>query len=602
MSEPITVEIEGIDKPLQFPAGTKPEVIQATVKKLIASNAQPANPADRIQRGSPFDMVIDPIKAAAGDLAGASIGGLTMAASAPFVGMKDAVDYGQAVQSKISGATRPESEYGNTMTDWMYGEMQSVPNAYNMATGGIAGLVDLGVTGNPKHAADVTQQYVDSGSRNVAADATFDITGSPGWSAAAYATPEAAMAPFAFKAARRPRIQYEQQIAARIKSGDISNDLAKYKIEGGRVVKNEYYKPLKRFGVSDSTLSRINAASPVDRGVYRDMLNIKRAGLENAAVREQPIDLAGASLQKRIAYIKRVNQSAGKQLDVAVNELRGVNIPADGLLIKMQEHLGKMDIGFNPSTGALDFSKSVYVNKPALQKIISDTVDFMKMGDPQITPVTAPNTVNAYRMHQLKKYIDEDIDWGTNNQQGMTKSVQNFLKDVRKEANATLRKTNDRYASANDTLSETLDVLGEAQKLAGKDVDLLADSTPKALGLMTRRIFSNAKSGTPIGELVDNLDTIARKYNGKFNDDVVGQVGFALDLDKSFGMTGKDASFQGIQENIVNRAVRGDAGMAADVVIDQMKRRMTPDQEKAFRMLDDMLNDSRQANVQMWER
>lgn len=597
------------------PDGTPEAEIKARIAEIRAQRTQTTNaptkaaPApvqqpqtDRIQRGSPFDMVTQPAMAAIGDIGGASIGGLTSLVSLPFVGLKDAVNYGKNVQSAISDATRPDSEYGKTMTDWMYGEAETVPNAYNMTTGGLAGLVDLSVTGNPKHAADVTKRYMDEGSRNISADTTFNITKSPGWSAFAYSSPELAMAPLMFKAARKPRMDSEKQIANRIESGDISNDLAKYKVDGGRVVKNEHYKPLKRFGIEDSTMSRINAASQQDRGVYRNMLDLKRQGLENSAVRKQPISLAGESLQKRIAYIDRVRRSAGKELEASVNELRTANVPADKLLSGMQQRLAKMDIGFDPATGALDFSKSVYVNKPALQKIIQDTVNFMKMGDATVTRIDAPNTVNAYRMHQLKKYIDEDIDWSSNNKQGMTKSVQGFLKDTRAEANSILRETNQRYANANDVLSETIDVINRAQKIAGKDVDLLADSTPDALGNLTRRIFSNAQSGTPIGKLVDDLDSIARKYKGQFNDDVVGQVQFALDLDKSFGMTGRDASFQGIQENVINRAVRGDTGMAADVVVDQIKRRMTPDQEKAFRMLEDMLDDSKQVNSQAWNQ
>ena len=88
----ITVEVEGIEVPLEFPDGTDPTVIQATVKKQLNLPPVEPPPGQESAGGSTRRTPGQALLSVASSVIAEPIAGLAGLASAPFVGVDKATD------------------------------------------------------------------------------------------------------------------------------------------------------------------------------------------------------------------------------------------------------------------------------------------------------------------------------------------------------------------------------------------------------------------------------------------------------------------------------------------------------------------------------
>ena len=92
-----------------------------------------------------------------------------------------------------------------------------------------------------------------------------------------------------------------------------------------------------------------------------------------------------------------------------------------------------------------------------------------------------------------------------------------------------------KYRDANTRFSESLTALNELQTAVGKQVDFEGDMASEAFGLAMRKVLSNYGSRNTILQSIDAVETTAKKYGLKIEDDLINQIIFVNEVDRMFG-------------------------------------------------------------------
>jgi hypothetical protein len=143
---------------------------------------------------------------------------------------------------------------------------------------------------------------------------------------------------------------------------------------------------------------------------------------------------------------------------------------------------------------------------------------------------------DAYGVHELKRYLDENIEYGKITE-GVTRKVQNAIQGLRHDLNEVLRESSPQYKQVNIEFSETIEVLNELQSAVGKKINFDSPNLNRALGIESRKLLSNYASGTTQLDALESLTKMANKHGGNFNDDIVMQVMFYVELQRLFPET-----------------------------------------------------------------
>ncbi len=121
------------------------------------------------------------------------------------------------------------------------------------------------------------------------------------------------------------------------------------------------------------------------------------------------------------------------------------------------------------------------------------------------------------------------------------------------------------------SISETIGVIDALQDVSGKKLNLIGKNADKATGTLLRRLLSNAQSRVNLLDVIDEIETVAKKFspsskggdvvkfgnkNIVLDDDLLTQVLFADELDSVFGPVAR-TSFQGQIEQGIKQAARG---------------------------------------------
>ena len=183
--------------------------------------------------------------------------------------------------------------------------------------------------------------------------------------------------------------------------------------------------------------------------------------------------------------------------------------------------------------------------------------------------------MDAYELHRLKRYIDENVSYGKG-AEGLTGKVENIVKGLRRDIDSALDAEFPIYNRANTEYSETRDILDEFARLGGSGVDPSSPNYEKRLGTLLRRVLSNAVSRESMLDLTQEADSAAKRYTSpsgstsvvpyapsssplldspaSLDDDVLTQVLFADELDRMFG-TNARTSFAGDISKQVERGI-----------------------------------------------
>jgi len=336
-------------------------------------------------------------------------------------------------------------------------------------------------------------------------------------------------------------------------SGDIVT--AGFKLDdAGKVVKDAAQKKALKAGLDEGLVPMIASSNKATKSRIKEMVEVLETGRGNLELRNfnPPQRVVGQAIQDRLSIIQKANKEAASRLDKVANSLKGKPVDVSPAMNDFIERLAGEGVQFND--GVLDFADSTIEGLTDAQNIIKRVVSRLHN--------TADPSQNAYRVHNAKKFIDEQVSYGKS-QAGLSGKMEGIVKGLRHNLDDILDKQFPEYDQVNSMYAETRGVIDELQSLTGKKVNLSGDKADKALGVMSRKVLSNYNTGTATEEIFEQLDKVAARYSsplsGGFDDDLKKIVSTEAALRKMFPSAIKPNTFQG---EIGSEVVRGAASAA----------------------------------------
>lgn len=389
----------------------------------------------------------------------------------------------------------------------------------------------------------------------------------------------------------RGTAQQADDIGQRIAAGETSRDLAAYRLDpeklaqgATRAVRDPQAREAVKQGFDDGVISAVKAASKESKKKLLKMTLSAEQAKKDAVFGSynRPADVAGDSLAERLKYVKRVNTDAGKQLDDVAKSLRGQAADFDTPANSFYTQLDDMGVTVGEN-GQLNFRGSDIEGITGAEKIIKQVAD----------RVNRTSSQDAYDMHRLKRFIDEQVSYGKTTE-GLSGKAERALKGLRASIDESLDNQFPEYNRVNTQYSDTIQAIDAFRDAAGSKVNLFGENSDKALGTVARRLLSNTQSRVNLIDSIKNLEDTSLKYGAKFDDDIMTQMLFADELDKLFGTQAR-TSLQGDVGKATRRGLetatgqRSLSGLAIDAASSGIEKARGINEENAFKSIKELL-------------
>ena len=338
----------------------------------------------------------------------------------------------------------------------------------------------------------------------------------------------------------------QRQLKEQIKTGDVDKYSAIHDITpSGALVKNPVYQNAADIGIEPSLIDMTRRASPAVKRQLKQMVDIKRKGLRfrEQGHKNRPEIVLGRPLLKRLDRVKLANRAAGKAIDSEAGKLKGQYIDFDepvASFVDSIENKLRVTISRNEDgspTGKYSFDDSIIENNPAAQKLIKAVMKEMNRGN---------GSVDAFGAHELKMLIDDQVAYGKA-KGGLAGKAESIVKTLRHDIDTALDGKFESYDAVNTSYAETIGIINTIQDLAGKKMNLDGPKAEMTAGILMRGIMQNNKGTVALQEALDDLDTLAVKYGGDYDDNIDMLADMAVTLDRMFGASAK-AGAQGTVE------------------------------------------------------
>lgn len=618
-SPPTEEELEEI-----FASAGQPQVVAGSNVEpsmvdsaLLATSVLPGSPAGVIDAGLSVGSAV----------ANQVVGGLGGMVTTAVDGAESGAKFVEAAQGNTRGpATQAGAQTLETLGDLVnFGvDVAQVPIS------GIAGLMEiLNGLDEPdrglSQAAETIKDVQENGAGVTFGDRVLEETGSPELATLARVAPEGAAELLALKGggsiARRGMnvkpFRYttptKRRIAAKLANRTGDTEIARYRLveqgkasipedgirvpapksntgllsryldDGGpRVVKDPAAIEAIRQGFDEGVVAPVKVASPRDKKSMLRMVDVMERGKNNKqfALTHRPTDVVGDTLLSRFKEVSRVNREARSQLDSVAKGLKGQHVDYSDSIVKFLDDLDELGVRFDDKLNPV-FGSSQIQGVTTAENAIRNIVKRMRDID----------TPDAFDVHSLKRFIDEQVSFGGGTQKGLTGRTETILKRLRHNLDETLDLKFPEYNRVNSTYAETRQAIDAMQDAAGKKLNLSGKNADKATGTLMRRLMSNAQSRVNLLDAITEVERVAKKTK-RFDDDILTQVLFADELDSVFGPVAR-TSFQGQ----IGQAVEGVADVASDptsfrsiaknlgMVVDRSRGVTDPARFKAIREL-----------------
>jgi len=382
-----------------------------------------------------------------------------------------------------------------------------------------------------------------------------------------------------------------RDMAQRIAAGDTSKDLAGLMVTPESIAKGKPRSKTDRIaqeaikqGFDEGIVQAVKQTSAINKAKLLRMASIAEKSKQDAVFgsTNRPADVAGDSLVQRLKTIRSVNREAGQQLDGVAKSLRGqkgdLTVPSENFA----RNLNEMGVSEGPD-GKLAFAGSDIEGITGAEKILSQVASRVRKLDAN----------DAYDMHRLKRYIDEQVTYGKSTE-GLSGKAERVLKGLRADIDASLDNQFPEYNRVNTQYADTIGALDAFQDAAGTKVNLFGENSEKALGTVSRRLLSNTQSRANLIDSIKNIDDVAKKYGTTFDDDIMTQVLFADELDKVFGPAAR-TSLQGDVGKGVKKGLeaasgqRSLTGIGIDAASNAVQKLQGINEKNAFKSIKELL-------------
>lgn len=336
-------------------------------------------------------------------------------------------------------------------------------------------------------------------------------------------------------------------------------------------------------------------ATPEDKRAMLKMTRISEKGKKDPLyeVDFRPADVAGEVLLDKVNKVKRINRDAGRAIDIEAKKLANERVGVSKIGESFKQSLDDMDISINDDM-TLNFDKSFLKTLAGPKKSIRTVFDEM----------ASNNNPTALDLHKLKKFIDEQVTYGKN-VRGLGGNAERSLKSLRKNIDSVLDENFPSYDKANTAYAKTIGALDEIQRLAGSKTDLTSNSADGSLGVLSRRLMSNAQSRGQLNEAIKAIDDSISSFDGfsidgnrlanpnkKAAPNIKMLMLYADELDKVVGTPAK-TSLTGAVETTLDAARNAQnqtlTGVAIEGAKELNKRRKGVNRAGAYKAMDEVL-------------
>jgi hypothetical protein len=373
-----------------------------------------------------------------------------------------------------------------------------------------------------------------------------------------------------------------------------SVDLVNVRLSGTQVVPdNEAASAIKQ-GWKDGTVASIKAATDKDRSAMTKMLNLFKMGERSERVRalNRPADILGDTVQSRIDFLAKANETSGKAINrIANTRLRGQTVNYDPAINSFLDDLGAIGI-------------KVEMDKNGLAKVnlqgsrIEGDTSAEKLLNIVLKRLSKTDAPDALGVHDVKRFIDTQVTYGKKNTANpLTTEAENIVKTLRRNLNQSLGEKFPVYKAANEKYADTITALDDLQRDAGTQIDFDSPNANKALGTAMRKLTSNYGTRANLIDSLDQANQVASKYGMKLDDDIVNQLIFVNELDRMFGAAAQ-TSLKGQMEEAKQTGLaiaRGNAAeRAMELVAEKAQNLRGVNKENAIKAMEEILK--RKAN------
>jgi len=570
--------------------GTTPEQAQALIESQIAQMTQPEQPQAQPQQPEP--SFYDKMRGAAGDaraVAGelAGVGNRAIFDTVDFFTTDPAnailrmagSDKQVPAVSEILGSLTMHTMPPGTARDVVEGLGANIPAAAGFAQ----------VPRNLATLPGAASEFLGIGTAKPGATATTPLIGKVQEyiGAGPYVSP------------------VDEKLALLRGEGDVAG-FGKKLDAAGNVVKDATQTAAEWQGFDPGFVSYIQSAGPDTRKNMTAMVDVVEQRQKNwrGGLDARPLNILGNSIDNRIKVVREANRVAAVRLDDVADGLKGAQVDVSPAVNSFLGELEGMGVKFDPKSSTVSFQGSDLEGVPGPQRVIRNVLNRM------------PNTQvsDAYDVHRLKKFIDEQVSYGKN-ARGLSGKTEGLLKTLRHDIDGVLDTNFEAYNKVNTQYSETRQKLDDIADITGKKFDPYSPTADLTLGNLGRRFLSNAQSNGRLRDAVEGLDSIARKYitpgtdlvpykpiqarSGVTpamleNDDLIGLAGFANELDKMFGPSSGTSLFGDVDKAVQRGAetMTGNmtaAGMLKDGAAWAGKKAMGKNEQRAMKAMRELL-------------
>lgn len=327
-----------------------------------------------------------------------------------------------------------------------------------------------------------------------------------------------------------------------------------------RVVSDPAARVAVRTGIDPDAILRIQAADPLTRRKFGQMVNITDNWLNSGRAQTMRAnDISGQAIMNRLQVLTTANRIAGRMVNREVERLTGT-VDIAPVINNFADRLQNM--GIRITDDGLDFSGSSVELTPAAQTSLQDVFDV-------ITRTARPS---ARAAHHLKQAVTNKAKLGEQ-VEGVDAQTTNAIRGIRADVNAAISNGRPGYRNANQHYSNTIETLNDVNKRLGGVEDLTDVDAARTAGIILRRTVSNAVSAGRVNTELGGLTDLSRQYIGgevqgfptallrratrirprDLSDDLNSLVNFSTHLEKRFGSPAS-TSMHGILDSSAERA------------------------------------------------
>jgi len=273
-----------------------------------------------------------------------------------------------------------------------------------------------------------------------------------------------------------------------------------------------------RQGVDIDDISKVLTTNAVQKPALSKLYTLTK-DFVSGKNKNNPIEAVGKPVVKRFDTLKGQTAKLGNQLDDVAEGLVGKEVKGrDLIIVSVDETLAKLRI--SKIDDGIDFKGSNLEGLGANEKIISNIYKRLQ------------ESVDANDLHRLKKYIDNNVDFGKTSG-GFTGEAESLIKGWRKIIDDTLDTEFPNYNKVNKELALRLKPINDFKRIMGQITGLDEDLMNMSAGMLMRRIASNVRSNPQLRQVLRDLDN-ATKVKGKLSLNIEGLVDFYSTLEKYF--------------------------------------------------------------------